>query len=45
MREYLTLHRSIFPSYLTVESGRMISTSLAELWLDGIEMSLTVVKL
>ena len=23
MREYLTLHRSVFPSYLTIESGRM----------------------
>ena len=23
MREYFTLHRSIFPSYLTIESGRM----------------------
>ena len=24
MREYLTLHRSVFPSYLTIESGRMV---------------------
>ena len=24
MREYLTLHRSVFPSYLTIESGRII---------------------
>ena len=23
MREYLTLHRSVFPSYLTIESGRI----------------------
>ena len=23
MREYFTLHRSVFPSYLTIESGRM----------------------
>ena len=26
MREYLTLHRSVFPSYLTIESGRILST-------------------
>ena len=25
MREYLTLHRSVFPSYLTIESGRMLN--------------------
>ena len=25
MREYFTLHRSVFPSYLTVESGRINS--------------------
>ena len=24
MREYLTLHRSVFPSYLTIESGRIV---------------------
>ena len=24
MREYFTLHRSVFPSYLTTESGRII---------------------
>ena len=24
MREYFTLHRSVFPSYLTIESGRII---------------------
>ena len=23
MREYFTLHRSVFPSYLTIESGRI----------------------
>ena len=23
MREYFTFHRSVFPSYLTIESGRM----------------------
>ena len=23
MREYLTLHTSVFPSYLTIEYGRM----------------------
>ena len=26
MREYFTLHRSVFPSYLTIESGRMSDT-------------------
>ena len=26
MREYLTLHTSVFPSYLTIESGRMFDT-------------------
>ena len=25
MREYFTLHRSVFPSYLTIESGRIES--------------------
>ena len=25
MREYFTLHRSVFPSYLTIESGRIAS--------------------
>ena len=24
MREYFTLHRSVFPSYLTIESGRIV---------------------
>ena len=24
MREYFTLHRSVFPSYLTIESGRIL---------------------
>ena len=23
MKEYFTLHRSVFPSYLTIESGRI----------------------
>ena len=26
MREYLTLHTSVFPSYLTIESGRIEDT-------------------
>ena len=26
MREYFTLHRSVFPSYLTIESGRICVT-------------------
>ena len=26
MREYFALHRSLFPSYLTIESGRMFGT-------------------
>ena len=28
MREYLTLHRSVYPSYLTIESGRMYNVKL-----------------
>ena len=27
MREYLALHRSVFPSYLTIESGRIVNIS------------------
>ena len=29
MREYFTLHRSVFPSYLTIESGRIKDTLLS----------------
>ena len=34
MREYFTPQRSVFPSYLTVESGRMalVSTLFLKVW-------------
>ena len=28
MREYFTLHRSVFPSYLTIESGKIVDITL-----------------
>ena len=28
MREYFTLHRSVFPSYLIIESGRIYSNQV-----------------
>ena len=28
MREYFTLHRSVFPSYLTIESGRILNITM-----------------
>ena len=31
MRGYFTLHRSVFPSYLTIESGRMKFMLVCEL--------------
>ena len=40
MREYLTLHRSVFPSYLTIESGRIvyICTTLSDTGLVALEL-------